>query len=513
METTMSSSSSPWACVDEQPSFSSKACWTCRKKRVKCDGCLPTCFKCRLTGRECLGYSQNKPLVWAGGIASRGKMMGRSFGNQGTPSSAELQLSSSVPPVITVISDPVLQDLTPQLRQYLFYYIHRCSVECTLYEDDSPNRFKQFLVLIPSNPVLVHSLVAVAASHQAATCIPRLSSQSTIHGKSDSDGDNQGSSGRCDKSLLTQHSDALTHSTLGMGALREGLANTDCSDALVAAVFLLIWVDIMDCGKTNWKFHLEGLKVLISLRRSLGELLDMAADSNLTFQKWFEETFAVLSIFGSTFDPSMLQLLDVLPWTELDGILGGAEAHSWTGCPADLMLILHTFSILSSRTARPPAQYISQSFIRLRNFDCAHWASKGPQPSSAYSRRSLAEAWKGSIEIYGRRVLGGLFPDFQEVPSNLVETTLFHLGQIDRHDTHFKGTVWPIFVVGAEALTAQQRQAVLNKFDQLIEYLRSSNLYIARAQLERIWARSSPYPPGGSWVHDIWERKEGLLLL
>jgi hypothetical protein len=55
-----------------------KGCYTCRRRRIVCDNGLPTCRKCRDAGKECLGYQ--KPLVWVkGGVASRGKMMGRSF--------------------------------------------------------------------------------------------------------------------------------------------------------------------------------------------------------------------------------------------------------------------------------------------------------------------------------------------------------------------------------------------------------------------------------------------------
>lgn len=58
----------------------SKGCYTCRRRRIICDNGLPTCRKCRDAGKECLGYL--KPLVWVkGGVASRGKMMGRSFGD------------------------------------------------------------------------------------------------------------------------------------------------------------------------------------------------------------------------------------------------------------------------------------------------------------------------------------------------------------------------------------------------------------------------------------------------
>ena len=55
-----------------------KGCYTCRRRRIICDNGLPTCQKCRDAGKECLGYQ--KPLTWVkGGVASRGKMMGRSF--------------------------------------------------------------------------------------------------------------------------------------------------------------------------------------------------------------------------------------------------------------------------------------------------------------------------------------------------------------------------------------------------------------------------------------------------
>lgn len=59
-------------------------CYTCRRRRVICDRALPTCRKCHLAGRQCLGYK--KPLTWVRGLASRGKMMGLTFddvaGNQ-----------------------------------------------------------------------------------------------------------------------------------------------------------------------------------------------------------------------------------------------------------------------------------------------------------------------------------------------------------------------------------------------------------------------------------------------
>ena len=59
-------------------SFATVACWTCRRKRLKCDSRLPACVKCTKRGSQCLRYGSKKPLVWAG-LASRGKLVGRAF--------------------------------------------------------------------------------------------------------------------------------------------------------------------------------------------------------------------------------------------------------------------------------------------------------------------------------------------------------------------------------------------------------------------------------------------------
>ncbi|RPB11539.1 hypothetical protein P167DRAFT_524345 [Morchella conica CCBAS932] len=58
-------------------------CYTCRRRRVRCDRVLPGCAKCARTQLDCLGYK--KPLVWNKGVASRGKMMGKTFPVPATP--------------------------------------------------------------------------------------------------------------------------------------------------------------------------------------------------------------------------------------------------------------------------------------------------------------------------------------------------------------------------------------------------------------------------------------------
>ena len=142
---------------------------------------------------------------------------------------------------------------------------------------------------MPSNPAITHTLIAISASHQAhsTASIPRAvlppATEKRPHLASKG-ADNLSSSDLA----LTRFSDALAHSTLGVRSLREALGGSDCSDALVATIFLLAWLDLVDDGRIAWKQHLDGLKVLLSLRRHSPR---MNFDS--PFQRWFEETFAM----------------------------------------------------------------------------------------------------------------------------------------------------------------------------------------------------------------------------
>lgn len=127
------------------PKKSETPCWTCRRRRVQCDKDLPTCSKCHAAGKECLGYT--KPLVWAKGVASRGKMMGQTFAQvqsarekesaaKSSPSEEAVTLEAieeidrkdmipySPQKLVSVqggLVDPVFQDLKPITRYYLDY--------------------------------------------------------------------------------------------------------------------------------------------------------------------------------------------------------------------------------------------------------------------------------------------------------------------------------------------------------------------------------------------------------
>ena len=53
---------------------SHQGCWTCKRRRRRCDNTRPTCENCTRHGVECEGYEVR--LRWGAGIASRGRFAG-----------------------------------------------------------------------------------------------------------------------------------------------------------------------------------------------------------------------------------------------------------------------------------------------------------------------------------------------------------------------------------------------------------------------------------------------------
>ena len=113
-----------------------EACHNCRRRRLKCDRALPECLKCIEKGQECLGYQ--RLFRWEQGVASRGKMAGKTFKQMSKNSLEHLNSSPrSESPVslscqqstrestevssLGSLTDPLIQDADWASRKYLFY--------------------------------------------------------------------------------------------------------------------------------------------------------------------------------------------------------------------------------------------------------------------------------------------------------------------------------------------------------------------------------------------------------
>ncbi|KAK8051496.1 fungal-specific transcription factor domain-containing protein [Apiospora rasikravindrae] len=435
--------------VSSPPSeFASRPCWTCRQRRVVCDTRLPHCVKCTKSGRECLGYGEKKPVIWVTGMASRGKMAGRTTFAPSAPAS-------------TASVGPANLSNTMMVKR---------PFECVIY--DSENPFKRFITLIPQNEALRHVIIALSASH-------RRNSNGAIT-----------LSSKKHEIMM----DGLVHEQKAIKGLREAIAKNDQHEAIVALVLLFIWNDALQQeGRQSWRYHLRAMRALINSRRN-------TPGWNSFFGSYFEETYAILSIFGATLSKQYKSdVCDVFSGSELPAVLQRAEGSSWTGCPAELLQVLCDVN----------RGVETESLLLIDKFSCSQWAAKHHESASVIMRTHLAEAYRGAISVYALRVLGR--DVVRENVSFVVGQAISHLRQIPADDTHFKGILWPAFILGAESTDLVHRAVILEIFQNLSRLLQTWAVNQATIILQEIWSNADdPSINPQSWLQHV--RDKGLEL-
>ncbi|KAH8897295.1 hypothetical protein GQ53DRAFT_713044 [Thozetella sp. PMI_491] len=479
---------------DRQLDFAKGPCWTCRRRRLKCDSRLPTCFKCASANRECLGYSEMRPLVWSG-LASRGKLVGRTFDefadaceNQWRVKRERSHAEQHGVLLRVSLTDPIFDGLKRPDREYMAYYEKRCCAEGIMYGDDSKNSFKRFISMM-GNPAVSHTILAISACHQAHSGMPSLHDADAPK----PEGHECSLKYVTDTDAHTQHVDGLIHCSKAIQALSEALAKGDSSDAIIVAVFLLGWVDMLESGKRHWWHHVIGMGNLLVQRRGL---------SRTPLQDSLEESFVVLSIFGSSLSAYNPALESLFPGDELQTILSRAEHTSWTGCPGKLMFLMYRMKFLSQMGLSREKKL--SVLAEIREFPSQDWSQVASDPDTIVPRHHLACAFKGAVEIYCRRAL----KIDSGVPDDLVADTLGHILHIGHEDVHFKGIVWPTFVVGLESRNPVQKCEVSGVFRHLVRYLNSWNMRRAMLRLNDFWNQ----PEWSSWTEQMFQEQDGFCL-
>ncbi|KAH9227017.1 hypothetical protein K456DRAFT_1754551 [Colletotrichum gloeosporioides 23] len=270
-------------------------CWTCRRRRLRCDNLKPACVKCTRAGLQCLGYGPNRPLVWVE-HGRRRKMV-----HKQTPYPASPTISPSVKdhdqewpkpaeddgrqidrwqvgPLLQSPADPILRQYGINSVEYIFYYEQRCCMECSIYDEKSVNPFRRFMPMALSNPLVHHTIVSLAAHHRARSEIRQ----------------------RC---------------------MRLALTGPTPSDAVIVSTLLLNCVELLESGYRSWKYHLGGMRALLVSRTSAALRSDVearGAGSTLhdatfwNFGAYFEEIYVSAENHQEDFAMRALQLFQRL---------------------------------------------------------------------------------------------------------------------------------------------------------------------------------------------------------
>ncbi|KAK1853633.1 C6 finger domain-containing protein [Colletotrichum chrysophilum] len=531
-------------------------CWTCRRRRLRCDNLKPACVKCTRAGLQCLGYGPKKPLVWVE-HGRRRKMAHKQTPHPPSPTPApSVEISdqewpktqkkqdsihedvqrapeddgrqidrSEVGMLLKSPADPILRQYGIKSVEYISYYEQRCCMECSIYDEKSVNPFRRFMPMALSNPLVHHTIVSLAAHHRARSEITLESPEK--HGllfhKAILDSVEPSDTATSLQLRSRDFADALMHKQQAITHMRLALTGSTPSDAVIVSTLLLIWVELLESGYRSWKYHLGGMRALLVSRTSAALRSDVearGAGSTLhdatfwNFGAYFEEIYVSLQTFGSTLCRDKPDLSETFTDPGLYTILRRGEFRGWTGCPAELSHILCGFNSLlcparAGNHQEDFAMRASQLFQRLEQFSCRQWAVDYPEPHYVSQRESLAHAYKCAIEIYGRRALA---EQHSTELSHVAHAAVESLRCISPRDCHFKGCQWPAFVAGAEARDPSDRIAVKQILLDMHKLVRTRNVEQAIHMLERVW-RQSELPNPKTWIEYVYDTGEELLLV
>ncbi|KAI2863572.1 transcriptional regulator family: Fungal Specific TF [Aspergillus niger] len=486
-------------------------CWTCRRRRLKCDRALPNCGKCTSLQRPCLGYSTEKPLRWTDSVASRGKLTGKKV-----PHHAQHF------PINRVLNDPGLQNVPPSMRDYIAYFEQKCCQEFVLYDFEQVNPFKEFIRLIPSCPGLCHAVVSVAALHQAFRIASAPCNDNTMACKSNPN--EVQISQRAEQMhhlyQLPAYHDALYHKQRTLSFLRSE-AYAGCLSkpgGVIASIILSIWFELMDSGRDSWRYHLRGLREVMP-KRGLSLALfrngELAADLP-QMSEYFDTSYAIFEIIGSTFVKAKQPYQPLFSMSPTIDILKRSESQTWIGCPATLLYVLSLVNAAASSSHKMLPGSIYNIYSHLRNFSPMKWAVAGAEIHYIKPRYQFACVWQAAIEIYALQVLPVLFEidlSNERRISISLNSILHHLKSINPTDVHLKGILWPAFVIGAEVQTMSQMVLITDVFGHLWTVWHCYNVTNALKVLEKIWARRAIEGSSRRWIEYVYEWGEDWMFI
>ncbi|KAL3485994.1 fungal-specific transcription factor domain-containing protein [Aspergillus germanicus] len=460
-----------------------KPCHNCRRRRLKCDRSLPTCVKCSRTGQACLGYG--KLFLWNQGVASRGRMMGKTFpilqpqcGTQYTlagPRGLAYTAPSSHFHLHAPLLDPVFGDIDYTSRQYLFHFASSLSSDMVISSADSANPFCRLIPLAREHPILLHAIVANAALnisclHQRSNGTLDLDTFLPSQPQPQWHMDISDPSARAKVDALSAKHRALVllrhdlekiHSTTSAKLTLK--LNLNCNDVgdidmdlIITVVHLFITFDLIDVDECEWKPHVQGAIRLISCLQSfeggsrryspLADIRDSIMSDCLTYYILGSTLLRTPTLQNPFIPPPAENSSRTSNSPSIIESLTRAETNSYLSLPTPLLQILFhacelanhvSISLSSGSLVNAPGEEEYQSMLatarsllgQVSSFDVVSWA-EGLECSSSPERRQsrihTALAHQAAVRIYIIRSVDGLPHPVSSPPTTNPNLGLLH---------------------------------------------------------------------------------------
>ncbi|EHA27344.1 hypothetical protein ASPNIDRAFT_44782 [Aspergillus niger ATCC 1015] len=361
----------------------------------------PPCKKCQKAGLECL---QKRPLRWVDGPA---------FRNRARTSQAHQRDKSNT--------------------------LNKGKCVCKLFVmfDSQRNPLRQLIPAALANPALTASVMALSARHMANGQQIQCQGQDEDHA-----------------TRFKAHTDGLMYKQKAICGLIQALNDpiSRSRDVLILSAFILIFLDLLESGRDQWKSHLGGIKKLVSGMHT--------AETSRHLEATIEGT--------REFIMGQIYLM-------LDSTMS-FDCHNWV-----------TETLRASSTTST-----------TRNIQ---------------SLEHLAQAYKSATLIYGWRVCDRLTGN--ETPlDDLVKALVVEAETLRRDEALFKCILWPLFIAGLESQEQSQKSHIRNCLESFWFETKCINVINAVTILERFWVDpSNVEDDSSSWVFRMGQLEGDWLLI
>ncbi|OLN87980.1 hypothetical protein CCHL11_00417 [Colletotrichum chlorophyti] len=287
-----------------------RQCWRCRKRRLRCDSCLPACTRCETAGIGCPGYSESKPIAWRNPVVLTRKGLVRVCqpeNRRNRPKSALPSAAESIcRPPRTASSELDLRIAADAME---YYNLHVAL-------DLVPYSISQSPYQIPPQsvgelaPCLRHAFISIAALHRhiisqkpamtfkhyrtVSRRVAWFSNRSYIP-RRDSELSQLVSVGNFEGVYFATQAAALKALSEGLSRLQSGGPTSGPYSDILLGIVVLLSSQVQFSAYAPWQSHLQGAWGLVHFRGELGTTANKDQDL-----RGLSHHLAVIDIIGTS---------------------------------------------------------------------------------------------------------------------------------------------------------------------------------------------------------------------
>ncbi|KAJ3532065.1 hypothetical protein NM208_g8605 [Fusarium decemcellulare] len=436
--------------MKRQRSSVDKGCYTCERRRIKCDRGSPSCLKCSRKGLICPGYGQR--IRWAGGAAVRGRL-------------AQSRDTRPLSPGLPVSTDWASQhSLTNKTLQRLVEYWDKQVAPLMVWVDSDSNPYRIYITpLAYGNSVIGLAMAAVSSQHSGSEGDAAFSEKA----RNEAVG------------MISAYVKDMTDHVMSGHELSNKLDDKSV-ECVLAAMLLLSCYEMANSGGAAADFHRRAARSLVNTFQTTGR------GGSLLFN-FLRNQLCVHDVLACTtsFDLSTMQDV-ILPDTKDDSVLFSSY-----------LSYLHDVTLLS-RQLSPSLGGCARMGLTLSHIRAQFEVARGETLMTAgrlalqpENRRrdfiSVVNIHHYAALLYAIRVLDlGIQAQTRE---DLVDALFDQIAIMTAVDEWLHTLAWCFFIAGVETHGDKSRQAIISKlYGRICDKMRFHNFREALHFLEMFWA-------------------------